>query len=88
LDVETRSLGEAHGALQSGDAARALALLDKQSATYAQGELRQERAAARIMALCKLGRGAEARAAAESFLRENPRSPLTDRVRAACPANP
>jgi hypothetical protein len=88
LDVETRSLGEAHSALQSGDAARALALLDKQSATHAQGELRQERAAARVVALCKLGRMGEARTAADSFMRENPRSPLTDRVRAACPSSP
>ena len=84
LDVETRGLGEAHAALQAGDAERALSLLEQQSAAHAQGELRQERAAARVVALCKLGR-AEARAAAESFLRENPRSPLTDRVRAACP---
>ena len=86
--METRGLGEAHSALQSGDAERALSLLDQQSAAHAQGELREERAAARVVALCKLGRTTEARAVAESFLRENPRSLLADRVRAACPSPP
>lgn len=88
LDVETRGLGEAHRALQSGDAQRALSLLEQQSAAHAQGELREERAAARVVALCKLGRTEEARAVAETFLRENPRSLLADRVRAACPSSP
>lgn len=88
LDVETRGLGEAHRALQSGDARRALTLLDQQAAAHAQGELREERAAARVVALCKLGRTKEALAVAESFLRENPGSLLADRVRAACPSPP
>ena len=85
---ETRSLGEAHGALQSGDPERALKLLDEQSATYADGQLREERAATRVRVLCKLGRTDEARAEAAAFLRDNPRSPLADRVRGACPAAP
>jgi hypothetical protein len=70
--------------LQSGEAGRALALLDEHSAAHAQGELRQERAAARVVALCELGRLDEAKVARESFLREDPRSPLADRVRSAC----
>lgn len=84
LDVETRGLGEAHRALQSGDAERALSLLDKQSAAHAQGELREERAAARVFALCEAGKTGEAKTAAEAFLRESPRSPLAGRVRGAC----
>jgi hypothetical protein len=68
--------------MQGGDAARALALLEEQSAGGAQ--LREERAAARILALCQLGRADEARAAAAAFLAERPSSPLTDRVRASC----
>lgn len=79
---ETRKLREAHGALQGGDAARALALLDEQNAGGA--ELREERAAARVLALCKLGRVDEARAAAAQFLQQSPRSPLADRVRGSC----
>jgi hypothetical protein len=86
LVAETRGLGEAHGALKDGDPARALALLDAQGATYADGQLREERAAARVLALCKLGRADEARALAARFLAENPRSLLADRVRSACAA--
>jgi type IV secretory pathway VirB10-like protein len=86
LEAETRRLREAHGALQGGDPGKALALLDEQSAAYEKGELREERAAARILSLCKLGRVDEARAAAARFLQESPRSPLADRVRAGCPA--
>jgi hypothetical protein len=85
LSAETRRLREAHGALQGGDPERALSLLDEQSAAYAQGELREERAAARVLALCNLGRIDEAKAAADRFLRDNPRSPLSDRIRKGCP---
>jgi hypothetical protein len=84
LAGEMGGLREAHGALQGGDPARALSLLDAQSATYADGQLRQERDAARVTALCKLGKKDEARAAAARFLSENPRSVLADRVRNAC----
>jgi hypothetical protein len=82
LVAETRRLREAHAALQGGDGARALALLQEQSAVGPQ--LREERAAARILALCSLGRKDEARIAAARFLGESPRSPLADRVRASC----
>lgn len=82
LTAETQRLREAHGALQSGDGSRALSLLDEQNAGGA--ELREERAAARVLALCKLGRVEEARAAAAQFLQQNPRSPLADRVRGSC----
>ncbi|NUQ74877.1 MAG: hypothetical protein HUU21_15110 [Polyangiaceae bacterium] len=88
LEEETKRLREVHKALRSGAPERALELLSEQSAAFASGELREERAAARVVALCKLGRTEEARAVAESFLRENPRSLLADRVRAACPSTP
>jgi hypothetical protein len=89
LEEETRRLREVHGALQEGRPDRALALLeeDERSSAYG-GELRQERAAARVLALCKAGKASEASAAAAAFLRENPRSPLAGRVRAACAPSP
>jgi hypothetical protein len=80
LAAETRRLREAHGALQSGDPKKALVLLDEPQG----GQLGQERAAARVLALCQLGRGEEAEAARAAFLREHPRSPLADRVRNGC----
>jgi hypothetical protein len=86
LEVEARGLGEAHGALQEGDPARALRLLDQQSTAYAGGQLGEEREAARVLALCKLGRVDEASAARARFLDAHPRSPLADRVRNACAA--
>jgi hypothetical protein len=87
LVVETVRLGEAQGVLEKGDPARALAMIDEQSATYQNGKLREEREAARIFALCKLGRTAEAESARAAFLREHPHAPLVDRVRAACGAS-
>jgi hypothetical protein len=74
--------------LEKGDPARALAMIDEQSATYQNGKLREEREAARIFALCKLGRTAEAERARAAFLRDHPHAPLVDRVRAACGAAP
>ncbi|UQA60850.1 hypothetical protein [Polyangium aurulentum] len=84
LEEETRRLREAHGALNGGNPARALELLDAQSADFAGGQLREERAAARVLALCKLGATPGAVEEARRFLQDNPRSPLADRVRAAC----
>lgn len=87
LAAETRELRSAYAAMERGDPARALALLDQQSAEYPHGQLGQERAAARVFALCKLGRTAEAHAAAARFLAQNPGSPLAGRVRKACAAH-
>lgn len=88
LLAETQRLREAHGALREGDPEKALALLSEQAAEDEGQKLREERAAARVLALCKLGRVDEARAEAEAFLNQNPRSPLADRVRKACPRSP
>ena len=85
---ETQELREAHGALQSGDPQKALKLLDEQATTYAGGQLREEREAARVLALCKLGKKDEARAKIADFLRDHPGSPLEGRVRSGCPATP
>jgi hypothetical protein len=85
LIAETERLREAHGALRGGDPEKALALLSEQAAEGEGQKLREERAAARVLALCKLGRVDEANAEAAAFLAQNPRSPLADRVRNACP---
>ena len=85
LVAETQRLREAHGALRGGDPEKALQLLSEQAAEGEGQKLREERAAARVLALCKLGRVDEANAEAGAFLAQNPRSPLADRVRNACP---
>ncbi|XXX72570.1 hypothetical protein WMF30_33465 [Sorangium sp. So ce134] len=84
LPGELALLRSAQGALRAGDAGRALALLEEHTAEYREGALREERRAARVFALCALGRIDESRAEAVRFLRDAPRSPLAERVRAAC----
>lgn len=82
--AEVRLLGEAHAAMRSGDEARAMALLDEHARRYPRGALGEEREAARIAALCALGRTSDARDAADAFLRSAPQSPLAGPVRASC----
>ncbi|HEY8090081.1 MAG TPA: hypothetical protein VIF09_19605 [Polyangiaceae bacterium] len=81
---EARLLREADAARSSGDAARALTLLEEHDRRYPGGVLVEERSAERVVVLCALGRASEARAAGEAFLREHPSSPLAARVRASC----
>ncbi len=85
--AEVRLLGEAQAAIRSGDAPGALALLDGYEHRFPKGALGEERDAARIAALCALGRVAEAREATERFLRAAPLSPLGGPIRASCGAS-
>lgn len=86
LQQEVAALREAQQAIGVGQAQRALALVAEQDQRFAGGALQQERAAARVFALCNLGRRAEARGEAHSFEKRWPRSPLIARVRRACEA--
>jgi hypothetical protein len=84
LEAETRSLRAALSALRDGQNEAALAALDLDDARYAGGALDEERAAARIDALCALGRTSQARSLAVRFLDAHPRSLLAARVQASC----
>jgi hypothetical protein len=85
LQAETAALRNAQRAIRSGEPERALALIREQDATYRGGALAQERAAARIFALCDLRRTEEARAEIRRFARQWPRSPLLSRIQSgAC----
>jgi hypothetical protein len=84
LQAEAALLAKASSAIGSGRAAQALELLDRHEREYADGALAEERAAARVLALCEAGRTDDARRYAEQFLRSAPRSPLVPRVRASC----
>lgn len=81
---ETRILRESNAALQAGDGARALALLDSHARSFPNGVLGEERNAQRIFALCKIGRLEEARAAAARFAKDSPESPMAKQVRSSC----
>jgi hypothetical protein len=84
LLAETTGLRELQRALRSGDAHGALALLDREDQQHRAGVLQEERAAARVLALCQLGEVALAHAEAARFERRWPRSALLARVRSAC----
>lgn len=84
FDAEMAVLREVQLALRSHDGARALAALDAHDARFGRGALIEERAAARVIALCELGRTSEASAARASFFSSYPRSPQAERVRTAC----
>jgi hypothetical protein len=84
ISGEMELLRQAQRALASGDGSRALELLGEHEASYAGGALREERQAARVLALCKAGRGAEARAEASRFVAEFPRSLHRGHVLGAC----
>lgn len=81
---EIALLDEAQRALISGNPERALQLLDQHARAFPRGTLIEERTAARVIALCALGRATAARAESAAYLRRFPSSPLAERVRAAC----
>jgi hypothetical protein len=84
LVEESRGLAAVQTALGTHDANRALALLDRQDRDYRAGSLGQERAAARVLALCLAGREIEAAAARDRFIGSYPGSPLIRRISATC----
>jgi hypothetical protein len=81
---DARLLRDVRAALSSGQGERALTMLTAREANPTSGVFAEERAAAKIVTLCALGRP-EARAAAARFLSAHGTSPLAERVRRACP---
>jgi hypothetical protein len=81
---EVAMLRRAQKALKQGDAEASLAAIDALAAKHPKGALREERLAARVLALCAAGRTSEARAAGQAFLAEAPNSVQASRVRASC----
>ena len=84
LHAETDALRSAQRALRDRKPRQALELLDEQDARFRDGMLEQERAAARVLALCQAGLAAKAHEQADRFERLWPGSALVGRVRSAC----
>jgi hypothetical protein len=80
LTAESRALELVQGALARGESKQALALLAEQDSAFASGRLGEERAAARVLAWCALGRQGEVERARARFVTNFPDSPLTKRV--------
>ena len=85
LAEETELLEQAQAALARSDAAAALRLLERHERRFPAGALSEERLAGRVLALCQLGRMADARRSAELLRAVAPQSPLWPRLRQACP---
>ena len=82
LRDEIAVLSDVRAAIERGDGAAALQRLDEHVTDDRQ--LLAERSAARILALCSLGRSEEAGRAAAAFRREHPRSIQRTAVERSC----
>lgn len=81
-------LSRASAELHAARPAAALEALDEHERKFPKGVLRQERAAARVKALCALGRLEEARAELARLTRAAPGSPHAARAAEACASTP
>jgi hypothetical protein len=88
LAEEVNLLRSARVALDRGDGAQALRLLDAHETRFQRGTLYEERLASRVLALCAVGRIDAARSTAQELERAAPRSPHLPRVRTSCIAQP
>jgi hypothetical protein len=84
LAEEAELLKRAQQAINSGNAALALALVEEHADRYPSGVLSQERSGLRAISLCRAGAWQQGVAQARSFLQKNPVSPLSERVRSVC----
>ncbi len=84
IAAEVALLRRAQTALKDGHGDASLRAIDALDATHPNGALREERSAARVLALCAAGRNDDARAEADRFLSQWPASAQAARVRASC----
>ncbi|HET9956515.1 MAG TPA: hypothetical protein VFQ61_18545 [Polyangiaceae bacterium] len=84
LADEVAILSRAEADLHRGQASSALRSLDEHQRKFPSGALSLERRAARVRALCALGRSNEATAELKRLTRSAPGSPLERRAREAC----
>lgn len=88
LGDEVALLSRAETELHAGRPASALLALAEHQRKFPRGALAEERTAARIQALCALGRNAEANAQLRQLLHISPKSALEARTRQACRSAP
>ena len=84
LSEEVAIMSRAETDLHGGKPESALKALDEHERKFGNGVLAEERTAARVQALCALGRTAEADAQLARLLRIAPNSPHTKRALQAC----
>jgi hypothetical protein len=84
LTEEVALLSRAETELHAGRPAKALLALAEHQRKFPRGALAEERTAARIQALCALGRNDEANAQLKQLLHISPNSAQEERARQAC----
>jgi hypothetical protein len=84
LAQELSLLHQAHAELRSGNAGRALSLAREHAHRYPSSQLRFERNALEVRALCALGRETEARKAADQLRSQAPNSPVSAALKDTC----
>jgi hypothetical protein len=80
IRIELSTLDDARVAIEAGNPARALSLLDGYRARFPRGEMAPEATLLRIEALCRAGRHDAAERTARSFLAGDSASPYAKRV--------
>lgn len=84
LAEELALVRAARAAIDAGDGETALARLAEHARRFTDGQLAIDRQALRVEALCKAGKGAQARAEATLFERAHPGSSHVEHVRRVC----
>ena len=84
LAAELELLHRAQAAWRAREAARALAIVDEHRTRYPRSELRLEREALQVLALCELGRKRDAARVARALLTRDPNSPLRASIEQSC----
>jgi hypothetical protein len=88
LVEEVAILSKATSALRAGNPAEGLRLLEEHQRKFPKGRLAEERRAARIQALCALGKLSAAEAELARLAQSSPRSPHLARAQRACGIKP
>ncbi len=88
LAEEVVILSKATSALRAGNPAEGLRLLEEHQRKFPKGRLAEERRAARIQALCALGKLSAAEAELARLAQSSPRSPHLARAQRACGIKP
>jgi hypothetical protein len=88
LVEEVAILSRATSALRAGKPAEGLRLLNEHQRKFPNGRLAEERRAARIQALCAMGKRTEAEAELARLAQSSPRSPHLARAQRACGFTP
>jgi hypothetical protein len=84
LAAELELLHRAQAAWRAREAARALAIVDEHRTRYPRSELRLEREALQVLALCELDRKHDATRVARALLARDPNSPLRASIEQSC----